>query len=132
MDFAAIHGHVIGVTIIASWGVVMLLALGLRIFAADAEAAWFWRVVSAAQILLGIQLLLGVGLWIVRGRLPGPDTLTMTFHPLYGFVFPFAVLFVAHRFARDGRAHPFTAFATAGLTIMALTLRGYTAVVYPV
>ncbi|CAN5453690.1 hypothetical protein BH23ACT9_BH23ACT9_08920 [soil metagenome] len=130
MDIAAIHGHVIGVTIMGSWVVVMVLALVLRLAAADAEVPWFWRIVSIAQILLGVQLLFGLVLLVIRGGLPGDDGLSMAFHPLYGFVFPLIVLFYAHRFSRDGRMHRFSAFATAGLVIFALTLRGYTAIVF--
>lgn len=134
MDIAAIHGYVIGVGIIGSWFVIMLLSLVLRLVkGGDPDAAdvpWFWRVVSVAQVLLVVQLLIGAYLFIRGGR-PGPDTFTHVFHPLYGFVFPAVVLFYAHRFAREGRANPFTAFATAGLVIFGLTLRGFQAVVFP-
>lgn len=130
MDIVSIHGQVIAFAIMGSWAAVMVVSLILRIVAADAEVGWFWRVVSFAQILLVVQLIIGVYLWI-RGGPPGTDTLTHVFHPLYGFVFPAIVLFYAHRFARDGRMHRFSAFATAGLVILALTLRGYTAIVFP-
>lgn len=128
MDITSIHGQLIAFTIMGSWAVIMLVSLALRVFAAEAEVGWFWRVVSAAQILLVVQLLIGMYLWITRGGLPGEDTLAHVFHPLYGFVFPALVLLYAHKVARDGRMHRFSAFATAGLVIFALTLRGYSAV----
>lgn len=124
------HGELIAFAIMGSWAAIMLVSLGLRVFAADAEVGWFWRVVSAAQILLVVQLLIGLYLWIDSGQLPGEDTLAHVFHPLYGFVFPAIVLFYAHKLSRDGRMHRFSAFATAGLVIFALTLRGYTAIVF--
>jgi hypothetical protein len=130
VSIAEVHGYVIGVGIIGAWVLVMLLALVLRLVRRDAEVAWFWRVVSAAQVLLGVQLLVGAYLFLRGGR-PGPDTFTHVFHPLYGFVFPAVVLAVAHRAAREGRANPFTAFAVAGLVIAGLTLRGFQAVVWP-
>lgn len=130
----ALHGYVIGFTIIGSWLVIMLISLGLRAFKGDGDAPWFWRIVSIAQVLLGVQLLLGIYLF-VRGGLPGAGRGTTTFehvfHPLYGFVFPMVVLFYAHKFAREGRANPYTAFATAGLVIFGLTARGWQAVVLP-
>jgi hypothetical protein len=124
------HGYVIGIAIMGSWALIMLLALGLRAFAADAEAGWFWKIVSAAQVLLGAQLVFGLVLWAIRGRLPGDELIDQVFHPLYNFVFPVVVLVVAHRASGDGRAHPFTAFATAGLVIFGLTARGFTAQVF--
>jgi hypothetical protein len=135
VDIASIHGYVIGTTIIGSWLVIMLLALVLRVVkrgAPDgaADVGWFWRVVSVAQVLLVVQLLVGAYLFIRGGR-PGPDGFTHAFHPLYGFVFPAVVLFYAHKLSREGRVNPFTAFATAGLVIFGLTLRGFQAVVWP-
>ncbi|MGI9017731.1 MAG: hypothetical protein ACR2HR_11625 [Euzebya sp.] len=129
MTFAQIHGYVIGVTIIGSWLVIMVVALILRAVKSDGEVNWFWRVVSAAQILLGVQLLLGIVLylraWLGDGGLPGPDTFTHIFHPLYGIVFPAVVLFYGHKFAREGRVHPLTAFAIVGLVNFGLTARAF-------
>lgn len=135
IDVAQIHGYVIGTTIIGSWLVIMLLALVLRVVRrrdpeGAADVVWFWRLVSVAQVLLVVQLLVGAYLWIRGGR-PGPDAFTHGFHPLYGFVFPAVVLVYAHKLAREGRVNPFTAFATAGLVIFGLTLRGFQAVVWP-
>ena len=129
MSIVEIHGYVLGFGIIGSWLVVMLLSLVLRVVRGrspdgGAEIGWFWRVVSFAQILLGVQLLVGAYLFIVGGR-PGPDTFIHVFHPLYGFVFPGVVLFYGHKLAREGRVHPLTAFAVVGLVNFGLTARAF-------
>lgn len=135
MDIAQIHGYVLGAGIIGGWLLISVVAGVLRLAkggdpSGAAEVPWFWRLVSIAQVLLGVQLLVGAYLFIAGGR-PGPDTFTHVFHPLYGFVFPAIVLFIAHKQSREGRRHPFTAFAVAGFVIFALTLRGFQAIVLP-
>ncbi len=54
----------------------------------------FWAVLAAAQGLLVVQLLVGVGL-LAYGREPGH-----TLHYVYGAGFPLVVLVVAHTQAR--------------------------------
>lgn len=123
MGLTPVHTY-LGVAIIASWLVVCLWALALRIARRD-EAPLFWRAVSVAQVLLAVQLVLGVTLFVI-GRRPGDGTLfTNVFHTLYGFGFPALVLFFSHKWAREGRRHPFAMFSFAGLVIFALALRGY-------
>ncbi|WP_370328227.1 hypothetical protein [Euzebya sp.] len=124
MSFASIHGYVIGIAIIGSWLVVMLLALVLRLVRADADNGWFWRVVSVAQVLLVVQLLAGAVL-LIMGRLPSAHAFDNIFHPLYGLVFPGIVLFVGHKWSRDGRMHPLSAFALVGLVNFGLTARAF-------
>lgn len=127
MSIAQIHGYVVGGTIVGSWLLVMILALVLRIAAGDRDVPWFWRIVSGAQILLAVQLLFGLVLLAI-GRRPAADLFTTSFHLLYGFVFPLVVLTVGHKYARDGRYHPLTAFAVVGLVNFGLTARGLTAI----
>lgn len=127
MDLTGLH-VVLGVAIVASWLVVCLWALVLRLRRATG-AGVFWRAVSVAQLLLLVQLVLGVALFLA-GRVPGrPPTeggaYTNVFHALYGFGFPALVLFFAHRQAREGRRDPFAVFAVAGLVLMALVMRGF-------
>lgn len=117
----------LGVVIVASWLVVCLWALVLRL--RPAEAPLFWRTVSVAQILLVLQLALGVALFLM-GRVPGRGAqeggaYTNAFHTLYGFGFPALVLFFSHKWAREGRRDPFAVFAVAGLVLMALAMRGF-------
>lgn len=128
VSISQIHGYVIGGGIVGSWLIVMLLALVLRAVSGDKDVPWFWRVVSIAQLLLGVQLLFGVVL-LLMGRVPAPgDAFTTGFHFLYGAVFPVVVLFFGHKYARDGRFHPLTAFAVVGLVNFGLTARGLSAI----
>jgi hypothetical protein len=112
----------IGFALISIWAIISGWAFALRLLPYD-ETPTFWRVVSIAQILLVIQLAIGLVL-LVLGRRPGDGSLFIyIFHPLYGIVFPLATLFYAHKWARDGRYDPHAAFAVAGLVIFGLTSR---------
>lgn len=126
MDLTWLHGQILGWAIVLIWPVVGFWSLALR-FAGYEEAPTFWRVVSVAQILLGIQLVVGLVL-LALGRLPGPaqDPMrawTLIFHLLYGVIFPLVVLVVAHRGAHIGRFNPYSAFAVVGLVNFGLTFR---------
>ncbi len=127
MNIAQIHGWVVGGTIVGSWLLIMVLALVLRAVAGQREVPWFWKLVSGAQVLLGLQLLFGLVLLAI-GRRPAADLFTTSFHLLYGFVFPLVVLFFGHKWAREGRFHPLTAFAVVGLVNFGLTARGMSAI----
>lgn len=129
LDMAQIHGYLFGFAVIGSWLVVMVTALVLRVARRHGDVPWFWRLVSAAQILLGVQLLYGAWLFLRGGR-PGPDTFTHVFHPLYAFVFPLIVLFYGHKLAREGRLHPLSAFALVGLVNFGLTARAFMVAVF--
>jgi hypothetical protein len=121
MDPTAVH-RLLGSAIIAAWLVVAVWALALRLLHRQ-EAPAFWRAVSFAQILLVVQLVAGAVLFLV-GRRPGSgDAFTNVFHTLYGFGFPVVVLFVSHKWAREGRYGPFALFSIAGLVIFALAVR---------
>jgi hypothetical protein len=133
--FIALHGYILGFLIIGSWATIMCWALALR-FTRYEETPTFWRAVSVAQVLLGVQLVLGMVLLtryalsaqfgIGQGGLPGDGSAFDTiFHFLYGVGFPLLVLYVAHRGARDGRWNPHSAFAVAGLVIFGLTARAW-------
>lgn len=123
MIITLIHQWV-GYVIVGSWAVVGGWALALR-FLPYEDTPTFWRAVSVAQILLFAQFLVGVAL-LVMGRLPaGSDWFTNVFHVLYGAVFPVIVLFFAHKWSREGRRHPHTAFAVTGLVIFGLTARAW-------
>jgi hypothetical protein len=127
----ALHGYLVGFAIIGSWATIMCWSLALRFLDYD-ETPMFWRAVSVAQILLAVQLLLGL---ILLGRylldptpqnLPGDaSAFQVSFHVLYGVVFPLIVLLVAHKGARDGRFNPYSAFAVVGLVNFGLTARAW-------
>lgn len=123
MGVTDIH-RVLGGAVIASWLVVCFWALILKLRRRD-EAPVFWRAVSVAQVLLAVQLAFGVALFAM-GRRPGAGgAYTNVFHSLYGFGFPALVLFYSHKWAREGRRHPFAVFSFAALVIMALAMRSY-------
>jgi FtsH-binding integral membrane protein len=123
MDLAQPHTWA-GLAIVSLWAVVSGWSFALRLLRYD-ETPTFWRVVSVAQILLGIQLLLGLVL-LVLGRRPGDGSwFDFIFHLLYGIVFPLLTLFFAHKWAREKRFDAHAAFAVAGLVIFGLTARAF-------
>lgn len=129
MDLQTIHGYIVGFLVIGSWPVIGFWALALR-FTRYEETPTFWRVVSVAQILLAVQLLLGMALLTMYtlglAGLPGDGSaFDVGFHILYGLVFPLIVLTVAHKGARDGRWNPHAAFAVVGLVNFGLTARAW-------
>lgn len=124
MDLTALHGYAIGFVSIGSWAVIALWALALRL-ARSQETPTFWRAVSLAQILLVVQLGIGLVLLAMGGRPGGGGAFDVTFHLLYGAGFPLVVLVFGHKWAREGRYNPHTVFAVVGLVIFALTVRGY-------
>jgi hypothetical protein len=124
MDIATIHGYIIGFVIIASWAIVCGWSLALR-FTRYTDTPTFWRAVSVAQILLALQLLIGLVQFGV-GRLPGDGSaFDVSFHVLYGVVFPLIALAVGHGFARSGRFSPYAVFAVVGLVNFGLTARAW-------
>lgn len=129
MDVVGLHGYVLGLTVVGSWLVVCLWSLVLRLARAG-ETPWFWRAVSLAQILLALQFVAGlvlVTMWVLGAAgLPGDGSaFDVTFHLLYGVGFPLVVLFFGHKWARDGRINPHSAFALVGLVNFGLTARAW-------
>ncbi|MGH3664935.1 MAG: hypothetical protein ACRDU8_02385 [Egibacteraceae bacterium] len=123
-DLAYLHGELLGGITILAWLVVMVWSVVIWRRGVD-EAPRFWKAVSLAQVLLGVQLLFGVTL-LVLGRRPGTaSTFDTIFHPLYGFVFPIIVLLVAHAQARGGNRNAYATFALGSFVVVALTLRAY-------
>ncbi len=123
------HGYWLGVPVWASWVIIMVWALLLRLLRAG-ETPTFWRAVSIAQILLALQVVVGVvllGLWALGfGPPPVPGSAFQSvFHVLYGLVFPLVVLVVGHRVALQGRMEPHTAFAVVGLVNFGLLFRAW-------
>ncbi|MDP9406062.1 MAG: hypothetical protein M3O86_05610 [Actinomycetota bacterium] len=125
MSLTAVHGYIVGFAIIGAWATVCGWSLALRL-ARYRETPTFWKAVSVAQVLLALQLLLGVAL-LVLGERPGPagGAETVAFHLAYGLVFPLVVLVVGHRTARAGRYDPHSVFALVGLVIFGLTARAW-------
>jgi hypothetical protein len=132
ISIATLHGYILGLAVVSSWAVVCFWALALRLLGYQ-DTPTFWRVVSLAQILLGVQLLVGLVLvgWWLFGNGPAPGAragggwFNATFHLLYGIGFPFVVLLVGHDQARKGRHDPHTVFSIVGLVIFGLTARAF-------
>jgi len=126
------HGYVLGFLLISTWAVIMFWSLALR-FTRYTETPTFWRAVSVAQVLLAVQLLVGlilIGYWLLGdGQPPGANSgggwFSGTFHILYGVVFPMIVLVVGHRIARAGQQSPYTVFAVVGLVNFGLLARAW-------
>lgn len=125
MTLTAVHGYMLGFVLIGSWAVICGWALALR-FTRYEETPTFWRAVSVAQVLLGLQILAGLVL-LVMGTRPGPsdDAGTLGFHLAYGLLFPVITLVVGHKVARDGRYNAHSVFAVVGLVIFGLTARAW-------
>lgn len=123
--FSGLHAYV-GWGIVSLWAVISGWALALGFLRYD-ETPTFWRIVSVAQVLLGVQLLFGLALYIGRGfaSIGVQGWFSTLFHPLYGFVFPFVVLFGAHALARREDRNEHRVFALGALVIFALTTRAY-------
>lgn len=129
---ARAHGYVLGFAVIGAWAIVLFWALALR-FTRYEETPTFWRAVSVAQVLLGVQFLAGLvlmGYWLLGdGQPPGGNAgggwFNGTFHLLYGVGFPVVVLLIGHRVASTGQYNPHSVFATVGLVIFGLTARAF-------
>jgi hypothetical protein len=105
-----------GVVIVVGWGVLFLWGVGLFILRRDANRA-YWGLLAVLQVLLGLQLVVGVGLLLAGGRRP-------LLHYLYGAVFPALVLGVCHLFTRGLEKPPYHLFFTIGsFFIFGLTAR---------
>lgn len=109
--------RVIGFAVVAGFGLVMLWGAGAALLRRDA-GAWFWRLLAAIQVILGLQVIAGVVLLAVRGAGGQP-----VLHYLYGSVFPLIALVIAHLLARELERDQHVVFALAGLVCFGLTLR---------
>ena len=100
-----------------------LLTLGaLFTLVRNREAgAWFWNLLAAVQVVLGVEVLVGGILFLMGSRavIEGPDWL----HYVYGGLFPLAVLVVAHRSAGRHAGAEIPIFGVASLVAFGLTFR---------
>lgn len=100
-----------------------LLALGaLYTYLRNKEpGGWFWNLLGAVQVVLGIQVIVGAILFALGGRPQsnGPNWL----HYIYGGLFPAGVLVVAHRYARKHHGVEVIIFGFACLVAFGLTFR---------
>jgi len=128
----AAHGYVLGYLVVGVWAVVLFWSGALALTRHE-DTPTFWRFVSLAQVLLVVQLVLGLvlmGWWLLGGGQPpgansGGGWFNGTFHLLYGVVFPLLVLLAGHGAARSGRYGPHVVFAVVGLVNFGLTARAF-------
>ena len=105
-----------GFAIVAGWALLFFWGVGLFITKRDA-GPWYWRLLTALQVLLGLQLLAGLWLLVAGGRPP-------LLHYAYGIVFPALLIGLAHWFTRSLDKPPYHVFFTgAAFFILGLTLR---------
>jgi len=101
---------VVAYAVLAGFGALPLWALGAFLFN-RAPGSWFWNLLGALQVTIGIQVVIGAILFFSGAR---PDTPAPTWlHYIYGAVFPALVLAGAHWFARRRPDLPWAVFGGA-------------------
>lgn len=103
-------------------GFLLLALAALYTYLRNKEpGGWFWNLLAAEQVVLGIQILVGLVLLLMGNRAvtKGPDWL----HYFYGGVFPLAVVVFAHRFSGKHQGAEVAAFGIASLVAFGLTFR---------
>jgi hypothetical protein len=114
--------RMIGYAIPAGFAVLALWALVSLLINRNPNE-WFWHLLAALQVVVGLQVIVG-GILYLTGARPltnGPEWL----HYVYGGLFPAAVLVAAHRFARASRWQgiPWAIFGVGALICFGLTFR---------
>ena len=116
--------EVVGYLVVGVFAVGWIWGLGAWIVRrGPGDRYWTW--LTVAQVVAGLQVLIGVVL-LLMGRRP-----TEWLHYVYGFG-PFVILAIAHALARDLQKtkpgakpiEPWVAFAFASFICFGLTLRG--------
>jgi hypothetical protein len=122
----------VGFAVVAVFAVGWIWGLGAWIVRrGPGEAYWIW--LTVAQIVAGIQALLGITLLILGYRVNAPGTLGGLLHYVYGLL-PLLLLVIAHVVARAGNAslvgfderkaiRPWVPFAWAAFICFGLTSR---------
>jgi hypothetical protein len=109
--------EVIGYGVVAAFG-VLFLAGGVFWLRKREPGDWFWRLLAVVQVVLGVQIVVGLILLAIYGFDARPKL-----HYLYGSVFPVVVLVIGHVMARDMERDQWKVFAVAGFICFGLTLR---------
>ena len=82
--------------------------------------AWYWNLLGFAQVIVGLQVLVGAILFL-SGLRPAGDLPWL--HYAYGGLFPAALLVTAHRFAGRHKEAAWIFFGVASLLNAGLTMR---------
>jgi len=125
----ALH-RVIGFAVVAVFALGWIWGLGARLARRDPGDA-FWTWLAAAQVVAGLQAMLGTILLLLGRRLDAEGVLGGTLHYVYGYL-PLLLFAFAHVVARAGDAgaigidrpvRPWVPFAWASFISFGLTLR---------
>ena len=101
-----------------------LLALwsGVSLVRNKPPSQWFWNLLGFLQVVLGLQVLVGVVLFL-SGLAPPSGSGPVWLHYAYGGLFPAAILVWAHRFSTKHKDVAWLVFGFAALVNFGLTLR---------
>ena len=102
------------------FALLFLVSLFTYLFNRD-PGEWYWRLLAILQVVLTIQVLVGVVLF-VTGRRP-PSISFAGAHYVYGSLFPLVVLVFAHRWARRHANVSVAIFGVAAFLCFGLTMR---------
>ena len=112
----------LGAAVVVGFALLMLWGLGVWLLRRRTRGrepgAGFYRLLSILQVTVGLQVVAGLILGIIRGFGDQP-----LLHYFYGGVFPILVLTVAHVIARGMEEDRWVPFPWAGLICFGLTLR---------
>jgi hypothetical protein len=126
---SALH-RVIGFAVVAIFALGWIWGLGAKI-ARREPGDQYWTWLAVAQVVAGVQALLGTTLLVVGRRLEAEGALGGTLHYVYGYL-PLLLFVFAHVVARAGDARavgidrplrPWVPFAWASFVSFGLTLR---------
>jgi hypothetical protein len=126
---SALH-RVVGFAVVAIFALGWIWGLGARILRRDpGDAFWVW--LSVAQVVAGLQAVLGTILLMVGRRVEAEGALGGLLHYVYGYL-PLLLFVVGHVVARAGSARaigvdrpvrPWVPFAWVSFISFGLTLR---------
>lgn len=100
---------------------LLALATAVGLIRNKAPGNWFWTLVGAVQVVLGIQVIVGGILFLLDNRpeTSGPEWL----HYVYGGLFPAALLLLAHRMGKRFEEIPWVVFGIVSFVCFGLTFR---------
>ena len=126
---SALH-RVVGFAVVAIFALGWIWGLAAKLMRRDpGDRYWAW--LSVAQVIAGVQALLGTILLLFGRRVHAEGALGGTLHYVYGYL-PLLLFVVAHVVARSGDARvigierpvqPWVPFAWASFISFGLTLR---------
>lgn len=110
----------IAYTVPTGFAVLALASLGTYLLNRD-PGEWYWHLLAILQVILGVQILVGITLFLTGHRAP-----SISFngaHYVYGSIFPVIVLVLGHRYARRQTRVAVAIFGVAAFLCFGLTMR---------